>query len=179
MKHTVWANVVEAPGYIVSIDGAVRSLDKMVPTRSKHGTASKRMVPGRLLKQALQTMDYLVVNLYGTKLVHRLVAKAFIPNKYNKLEVNHKNFIVGDNKVENLEWVTSSENTQHAYDNGKRFGFQKKPIGQYKDGECIAIFGGAEEASIATSVGYKNIIKCANTGGTGGGYKWNYIKKGK
>lgn len=48
--------------------------------------------------------------------VHRILATAFIPNPHNKPHINHKNGIRHDNNLENLEWVTPSENARHARD---------------------------------------------------------------
>lgn len=54
------------------------------------------------------------------KSIHRLVAEAFIPNPANKRCVNHKDFNVENNHVDNLEWMTDSENQTYSYKNGRR-----------------------------------------------------------
>ena len=51
-------------------------------------------------------------------LIHRLVAKAYIPNPENKPEINHIDGDQSNNQVSNLEWVTGSENLIHACSTG-------------------------------------------------------------
>lgn len=87
----------------------------------------------RIIKQRLSKSGYLNVTLRkesNEKLkgmrVNRLVAAAFIDNKENKPYVNHLNSIKTDNRVENLEWCTQSENIKHPYKIGT-----KKPSNQY------------------------------------------------
>lgn len=47
--------------------------------------------------------------------VHRLVASAFIPNPHRKPCINHKDYVRNNNVVDNLEWVTYSENNFYSW----------------------------------------------------------------
>jgi len=78
--------------------------------------------PPKVLKTEVMKKGYHRVKLYkdskGKKFfIHRLVAKAFIPNPENKDTVNHKDNDKSNNKVENLEWMTNRENYEHAQEN--------------------------------------------------------------
>ena len=108
----IWKAIEGTNGrYEVSNTGKVRSLNY-----NKTGKIKE-------LNQKIDKYGYCIVILHMDKkqkypTVHRLVAKAFIPNPDNLPQVNHIDGNKQNNNVDNLEWCTNSENVQHAFDIG-------------------------------------------------------------
>lgn len=103
-SHEIWREIKWTEGkYSISDKGRVRNANTGIVLRASKTRKGYEKVKLHLMDGKERTIT-----------VHRLVAEAFIPNTENKPEVNHKNGIHDDNRVENLEWMTGDENRAHA-----------------------------------------------------------------
>lgn len=122
--------------YVVSNFGRVKSLVRIkeitIGRRNKTLLTMKRKYGGVLLSPIKIHRGYTSVVLSKNDnkkrfFVHVLVAKAFLkkPEEKNAHEVNHKDFITNNNRIENLEWVTRKQNVEHARLGGRLIGLRK------------------------------------------------------
>lgn len=157
------------------------------------------LISNKYLKPNSNKQGYLSVELFNDKgskrlLIHRLVAKAFIPNPLNLPQINHKDENPKNNSVDNLEWCTAKYNMNYgigAIKRHKNIDYSKpcfkinailngkkvsKPVMQIdKEGNILNTFISAKEASIVTGVDHSHINHCCNNKRkTAGGFVWKF-----
>ena len=125
MSEEIWKLVADYPNYSVSNYGRVRNNKT-----------------GYILKPLKVGFGYVVVELWNkngpkSKKIHRLVAEAFLPNPDKKPQVNHIDGNKKNNRLDNLEWVTASENMKHSYDSKIRVPHQERPVRIVETGEIF------------------------------------------
>lgn len=119
----IWKDIEGFEGlYQISNMGRVKSLPRQI--------ASRYIPKERILSTIISTQGYPYANFCRDGIVkrmklHRLVAKAFIPNPDNKPDINHIDAVRHNNEASNLEWCTKSENGLHAYRMGLNKGSRK------------------------------------------------------
>lgn len=164
-KEIKWFN-----GYFVSDTGLVKSMH--IYWSKREWLIKSRDRSGYLICQL--TRDKKTV----TKWVHVLVAEAFIPNPENKRTVNHKNWDKHDNRVENLEWTTDSENCKHRFTGLKQKAiyhwWDKKPVIRITE-HWEEEFDSLKDAHKKTWTRINSIRDVCNwKQNTAWGYKWRW-----
>lgn len=173
MDKEIWKDIKGFEGiYQISNTGFVKSLRTNNIRISGNNGNGYRYVP--LSKHGKVKNHY----------IHRLVALAFIPNPLKKYTVNHSDGNKNNNHVDNLEWATQSENSQHGFDNGlikQKKGAKnpnsKKIIQFTMDMNFIREYDYIREAEKITGIKSQNIgMACMGKYKQSGGFIWRYKK---
>jgi len=119
LEDEIWKVITQFPDYEVSSKGRIK-----YPIRKGNTPYKKRITYGGTCGTGYKTFSFRNDKINFKTVIHRIVAIEFIENERNCKIVNHKDGIKTNNDVQNLEWCTNSQNTQHAHDNnlisGKR-----------------------------------------------------------
>ena len=122
MKVEVWKDINGFSNYQISNYGRVKSKSRYVNVGIKN--VNKFYKQEKIINQYSNGRGYMQVTIYNdigkpkTIKVHRLVARAFIENKNNLPQVNHKDGNKLNNSVDNLEWCDNLYNIRHGIENG-------------------------------------------------------------
>lgn len=178
MGKETWKQTIIFPGYEISSFGRIRNAGGEIMKPSSNGNGYlkfRRRVNG----------------MFRSEYVHRLVARAFIPNPYGKPCVNHIDCNPSNNSADNLEWCTQAENIahmkklgrnkrsnewiEHLYDGFENAGIFRPVLGRnLSTGDCVIFF-------------YLNQVKaagfspscvcncCKNKRKQHKGYSWHYV----
>lgn len=157
---TEWRDIEGFDAYEVNAQGQVRRKPQILKPGS---------IPSGHLTVALCKGKGKPKSMY----VHRLVALAFLENPESKRVVNHKNGNPKDNRIDNLEWATYSENNAHAYrSNGRRAPSELKVAAVNDDGEVVMSFRSGAEAAKVLCVTPHSIWSAIKRQGKCKGYRW-------
>lgn len=162
--------------YEVSSLGRVKGLDRRV--KNKNG---ERFAKGVIKQTKLNNNGYEIISLFKngkekTYLIHRLVAQAFIPNPNNFPEINHRDEIKTNNRLDNLEWCDRKYNRHYGTRIERCAKKHCKPIVQLsKKGDLICVFESAAKAGEKLNIDRRSLSKCCNKQKTAYGFKWQFV----
>ena len=191
MMEEIWKDIEGYEGiYQVSNLGRVRSLDRIVPALChKTGTIVDYHRKGRIIRQRpiSSGSGYLVITIHDneqkahTQLVHRLVARAFVPGYREGLDVNHKDEDKTNNRADNLEWCDRQYNINYGTGKWRREKYNARPVEQLTtDGKVIARYDNASQAARALGCDPTTInAVCRGKPhcNTAKGYRWRYAEE--
>ena len=186
----IWKDIEGYEGiYQVSNLGRIRSLDRYYERpHPRNGVPTRYFKRGQIVVTHPGRNGYIgaVLKVGGVQknfMVHRLVAKAFVPGYFEGADVNHKDCNRQNNQADNLEWMTRRDNLK--YDNGQNESAmeqihksQRSPVIQLTmEGEFIREWPSIHAAHLALNIDSKSITGCCRGyygNKSAGGFRWKY-----